>query len=190
MKIMYPELIRQIGSGLVRPDNLWVRDSNDIEWFWRDGGFMTGMRNGDTEAPLIYITDKYNIVDLYSLELTVLDKGNYIKVRYTMEDIINKYSSCKDVVYFTNIEDNSQWEFIPLNKSIISTETGESIFDFLNEDEVSMAKFEILWKEKSLPKEEIKSITLDNALEQIKELKETLNKLETTILSLKNIKEA
>lgn len=188
MKFIYPELIRQINDGLIIPNKLWVKDSNGIEWFWRDGGFMTGMRSGDTEAPLIYITDKYNIVDLYSLELIILcDKGVYHKVQYTIEDIINKYAHDKDVIYFRNIKDNSQWEFIPLNKSVISTETGESIFDFLNEDEVSMAKFEIIWKEESLPKEEIKSITLDSALEQINEVREILNRLEKTITSTYHI---
>lgn len=186
MKYRYPELMRQINDSLIIPNKLWVKDSNGIEWFWRDNGFMAGMRNGDIEAPFIYITDKYNIVDLYSLELEILNRSDCNKL-YSMQDILNKYSDGNDVIYFKNTKDNSQWEFIPLNKSIISAETGESIFDFLNEDEVSMAKFEIIWKEESLPKEEIKSITLDSALEQINEVREILNRLEKTITSIYHI---
>lgn len=189
IKYNYSVLIKQISEGLIIPNDLWIKDNNDVEWFWYNGNFATGMKNGDKEPPLIYITDKYNIVDLYNLELEVLNKSKFNKL-YSMQELLDKYSDSKDVVYVKDDKTNCSWEFIPLNKSIISADTGESIFDFLNADEVSMAKFEILWKEECLPKEEIKSITLDNALEQIKELKEALDKLETTILSLNNIKEA
>lgn len=188
IKYKYPVLVREIGEGLLIPNNLWVKDNNDNEWFWHENNFVTGMKDGDTEPPYIFITDRYNIIDLYNLELEILDKSRYNKL-YSMQQLLDKYSNSTDVVYVRDDKLNDSWEFIPITKSVINANTGENIFDFIDTDELAMTKFEVLWREKCLPKEEIKSLSMEKSLEQIKEVREILDKLEKSIINICNLKE-
>lgn len=70
-EIDYLVLIKMISDGEIRPDGLKVEDQNGLKWFWKDGNFVMTMRDGDTEPPYLYLTDKYNVVDLYSLRFKV-----------------------------------------------------------------------------------------------------------------------
>lgn len=186
MELNYPVLMRKILNKELETDRLWVEDINGIKWFWKDGNFITGMKNGDKEPPYIYLTDKYNISELYLMKFKLSEMVNPKRQsnRYTVEDIITKFSNSNKNIHLVDSK-GDVWDFIPLAKSIINT-NGESITEFYDEISLSMKDFEVMWEEESLPKTEIKETTLDNINYTIKNIESELTQLKTLVNLLKN----
>lgn len=179
-EIDYPYLIKMITDHEINVEGLWLEDQNGTQWFWKDGNFCTGMNKYDTEPPLIYLTDKYNIQELYQLRFKIpeIKKPNKQSNKLTIEDIIDKFSNKQENVKLID-HNGDMWEYVPLAKSIMN-ENGESITDFFNETTLSAMDFEILYQEKSLDKPEARD-------EVIKEIQTHIDILEEEFEHLKKL---
>lgn len=178
MKISYTDLINRINRNEINVNNIWVEDENGTKWFWTVSGFATGMKEYDKEPPLIYLTDRYNIMELYDMWFEIPEfKQNLEEGKYKIKDILERFSDKDENIKLLDSK-GEVWEFIPLAKSIINTD-GESITEYLNEAELDMEQFEILYQKKSLNKEKTK-----NNLE-----KEIIDEIQTIEASLAHLKE-
>lgn len=178
----YAELSRLLSDNNI--ETLRVKDTNDRYWLWKDGNFVQTMKEGDTEPPYIYMTDIYNLIDLYNLKFHI--PYNFGRRYYSLENIIEGFSHEKDKTFYFSDEKNDNWEFVPLKKSLLN-ENGESILEFYNDAELSMKQFELLYIDGCLPKTEVKSISTDLILKQLDEVKTLVNMIENEIKDIKEM---
>lgn len=179
-EIDYPYLIKMISDHEINVEGLWLEDQNGIKWFWKEGNFCTGMKEYDKEPPLIYLTDKYSIQDIYQLRFKIpeLKKVNKQPNKLTIEDIIDKFSNKQENVKLID-ERGDIWEYVPIAKSILNA-NGEAITEFFDETTLSMMDFEILYQEQSLDKPDARD-------EVMKEIQTHLNNIEGEFEHLKKL---
>lgn len=186
-RMRYAEILKMITDKKVDTNNIWIEDDSGVKWFWNNGNFMTGMKEWDREPPLICLTDKYDLVSLYSMSFDVVKMKELLKQpnKLTIEDIIDKFSHKDFNVKLIN-EKGEQWEFVPFTKSIVN-ENGESILEFYDENQLSTMDFEEMWTEPSLDKKETKDVIINRLQDISKEIESQLNQLYIYLDMLKNI---
>ena len=194
--ISYLKLLNDIQMGLICTDKLWVRDDHGTTWFWTEFGLATGMKEWDKEPPLIYITDRYSTVDLYSLTFTILSLTKDTKPEILNAfEIFSKYRDYKKPVKLIDTKTNKEWEFVPLKSSIINS-SGANLLDIISASELPTTLFEVYpyldknkkKKKKSkydILKESIKELTVrvSNIEEELEELNAYVQHIESLMES-------
>lgn len=159
----YQNILRMIDEGEFNPVDVWLEDENGIHWYWEEGNFFTGLKDMDREPPRIYLTDKYNLMQLYNIKFKIIPIEMSEPEILNINQIINKYGKGNCNIGLLNKTTSEMWEFVPLKQDILNRD-GESITEYVDNDKLDMIKFEVLYKEKSLEKADIKD-NLKDALD-------------------------
>lgn len=179
IEITYQELMDRISRGAVIPKGLWIEDPKGIRWYWEDGNFRTGMKEGDKEPPFIYLTDKYNLMELYTIKFKIKEPKDEIKPNALVMDIqqiLARYGNGDENIGLLDTSTGEMWEFVPLSQNIINRD-GDKITEYVDEDRLSTLEFEIMYQEKALEKEDMKDTLLGAALTDLDEINKATTKL-------------
>ena len=117
-RMRYAEILKMITDKKVDTNNIWIEDDDKTKWYWDGYNFATGMKEWDKEPPRMYLSDKYDLVNLYTMSFNVIKMDELLKQpnKLTIEDIIDKYSHKDYNVKLINGK-GEQWEFVPFTKS-------------------------------------------------------------------------